>query len=61
MAEFVSDRGLRLRVERIGVANVLVQHDSQDKQRGLFGLTGEAIAARVKAILAPASQSLPVR
>jgi hypothetical protein len=24
-------------------------------------LTGEAIAARVKAILAPASQSLPVR
>jgi 1-deoxy-D-xylulose-5-phosphate synthase len=61
VAEFVSDRGLKLRVERIGVANVLVQHDSQDKQRGLFGLTGEAIAARVKAILAPASQSLPVR
>ena len=61
MAEFVSDRGLKLRVERIGVANVLVQHDSQDKQRGLFGLTGEAIAARVKAILAAEPRSVPVR
>jgi 1-deoxy-D-xylulose-5-phosphate synthase len=50
VAEFVSDRGLKLRVERIGVANVLVQHDSQDKQRGLFGLTGDAVAARVTAI-----------
>ncbi len=52
VAEFVSDRGLALSVERIGVSNVLVQHDSQDKQRALFGLAGEALAARVEAILA---------
>ncbi|HEX3370487.1 MAG TPA: 1-deoxy-D-xylulose-5-phosphate synthase [Candidatus Cybelea sp.] len=50
VAEFVSDRGLNLRVERMGVPNVLVQHDSQDKQRALFGLTGEALAARVRQI-----------
>ncbi len=50
VAEFVSDRGLSLRVERIGVPNVLVQHDSQDKQRALFGLTAEALASRVEAV-----------
>ncbi len=48
VAEFVSDRGLALRVERMGVSNVLVQHDSQDKQRSLFGLTADALAARVR-------------
>jgi 1-deoxy-D-xylulose-5-phosphate synthase len=47
VAEFVSDRGLGLRVERMGVSNVLVQHDSQDKQRALFGLTAEALAGRI--------------
>ena len=31
----------------IGVSNVLVQHDSQDKQRALFGMTVEALAARI--------------
>jgi 1-deoxy-D-xylulose-5-phosphate synthase len=51
VAEFVSDKGLKLNVERIGVSNVLVQHDSQDKQRSLFGLTGEALAARIKAVI----------
>jgi 1-deoxy-D-xylulose-5-phosphate synthase len=50
VAEFVSDRGLSLRVERMGVSNVLVQHDSQDKQRALFGLTAEALAARISHI-----------
>jgi len=55
VAEFVSDHGLKLRVERIGVPNVLVQHDSQDKQRALFGLTGEALAARIEQILPLAS------
>jgi 1-deoxy-D-xylulose-5-phosphate synthase len=50
VAEFVSDRGLNLRVERMGVPNVLVQHDSQDKQRALFGLTAEALAARLRQI-----------
>jgi 1-deoxy-D-xylulose-5-phosphate synthase len=50
VAEFVSDHGLRLRVERLGIPNVLVQHDSQDKQRALFGLTGDALAARIRQI-----------
>ncbi|HYL26679.1 MAG TPA: transketolase C-terminal domain-containing protein, partial [Candidatus Nitrosotalea sp.] len=49
VAEFVTDRGLNLRVERMGVTNVLVQHDSQDKQRALFGLTADALAARIRA------------
>ncbi|MBV8491252.1 MAG: 1-deoxy-D-xylulose-5-phosphate synthase [Candidatus Eremiobacteraeota bacterium] len=47
VAEFVSDKGLKLAVERIGVPNVLVHHDSQDKQRATFGLNASAIAARV--------------
>jgi 1-deoxy-D-xylulose-5-phosphate synthase len=53
VAEFISDCGLGLSVERIGVSNVLVQHDSQDKQRALFGLNAEALAARVKQVVAP--------
>jgi 1-deoxy-D-xylulose-5-phosphate synthase len=51
VAEFVSDRGLRLAVERVGVANVLVQHDSQDKQRAMFGLTAASVAARVAGMM----------
>ncbi|MEO6834705.1 MAG: transketolase C-terminal domain-containing protein, partial [Candidatus Tumulicola sp.] len=51
IAEFVSDRGLTLGVERVGVANVLVQHDSQDKQRAMFGLHAGAVAARVAAMM----------
>ncbi|MGB9650821.1 MAG: 1-deoxy-D-xylulose-5-phosphate synthase, partial [Candidatus Cybelea sp.] len=60
VAEFVSDHGLTLRVERIGVPNVLVAHDSQDKQRALFGLNGDALAARIKQIAAvePSSSHL---
>jgi 1-deoxy-D-xylulose-5-phosphate synthase len=45
--EFVADRNLRLHVQRIGVPNVLVQHDSQDKQRAAIGLTPEQLAARI--------------
>ena len=48
VAEFVSDRGLKLAVERVGVPNVLVQHDSQDKQRAMFGLSAAAIADRIR-------------
>jgi 1-deoxy-D-xylulose-5-phosphate synthase len=51
VAEFVSDHGLKLRVQRVGVPSVLVQHDSQDKQRALFGLTGDALAARIRNII----------
>ena len=50
--EFISGHGLGLTVERLGIpGNVLVQHDSQAKQRSLFGLTGEHVAARVRSIL----------
>ncbi|MFZ0030762.1 MAG: 1-deoxy-D-xylulose-5-phosphate synthase [Candidatus Cybelea sp.] len=52
VAEFVSDHGLTLCVERVGVPNVLIQHDSQDKQRALFGLNGDALAARIKQVAA---------
>jgi 1-deoxy-D-xylulose-5-phosphate synthase len=52
VVEFVSDRGLGCSVERIGVPNVLVQHDSQPKQRAQFGLQAEHLAARLSAILA---------
>jgi 1-deoxy-D-xylulose-5-phosphate synthase len=47
VAEFVSDRGLPIAVERVGVGNTLVQHDSQDKQRVLFGLTPQSLAERI--------------
>lgn len=57
VAEFVSDHDLKLRVERMGVPNVLVQHDSQDKQRALFGLTGDALAARITALCHPEERS----
>jgi 1-deoxy-D-xylulose-5-phosphate synthase len=50
VAEFAADRGLKLRVERIGVPSVLVQHDSQDKQRALFGLNADALTARIEAL-----------
>jgi len=51
VVEFASDRGLRVHVERIGVPNVLVQHDSQTKQRAQFGLHAENVAARVSSVL----------
>ncbi len=55
VAEVVSDAGLKLRVERIGVPGVLVQHDSQEKQRALFGITAESVAARVAQLAGPAA------
>ncbi|HVA33380.1 MAG TPA: 1-deoxy-D-xylulose-5-phosphate synthase, partial [Candidatus Baltobacteraceae bacterium] len=47
VVEFVSDRGLKLHVERIAVPNVLVHHDSQDKQRTQVGLDAETLAKHV--------------
>jgi len=52
VVECISDRRLSLAVERIGVPDVLVQHDSQPKQRALVGLSAEAIAERVMRALA---------
>ncbi len=51
VVEFASDRDLRIHVERIGVPNVLVAHDSQNKQRTQFGLHAENVAARVKSVV----------
>jgi len=46
--EFVADQGLQVTVERIGVPNVLIQHDKQPAQRAGFGLSAENVAARVR-------------
>jgi 1-deoxy-D-xylulose-5-phosphate synthase len=46
--EFLSDRGLRVAVERVGVPHVLIQHAKQTEQRESFGLSGEQVAARVR-------------
>jgi 1-deoxy-D-xylulose-5-phosphate synthase len=48
--ELVNDRGLHVHVDRIGVPNVLVHHNKQEKQRVLFGLSPENVAARVRAV-----------
>ena len=50
VVEFVNDRGLDVAVERIGVPNVLVQHAKPEAQRAQFGLSGENVAARVRAL-----------
>ncbi|GAC1409438.1 MAG: 1-deoxy-D-xylulose-5-phosphate synthase [Candidatus Velthaea sp.] len=52
VVEFVADRGLSIHVERIGVPSVLVQHNKPEKQRAMFGLSAENVAARVAAIRA---------
>jgi 1-deoxy-D-xylulose-5-phosphate synthase len=52
VVEFANDLRLDVAVERIGVGDVLVQHNKQDLQRAQFGLTGEHVAARVTALRA---------
>jgi 1-deoxy-D-xylulose-5-phosphate synthase len=49
VTEFICDRGLEVGIERIGVPNILIQHEKQITQRASFGLSGENIAARVRA------------
>ncbi len=49
VAEFVADRGLDVTLERIGVPNIIIQHEKQPVQRASFGLSGENLAARVRA------------
>jgi 1-deoxy-D-xylulose-5-phosphate synthase len=51
VVELASDRGWDVTVERLGVPDVLVQHDSQAHQRALFGLTAEAVAARLARVV----------
>jgi 1-deoxy-D-xylulose-5-phosphate synthase len=52
VAECVADRGLDVHMERIGVPGVLVQHNKPERQRAMFGLSAENIAARVRAFTA---------
>ncbi len=52
IVEFVADRDLGVNVERIGVPNILIQHDKQPLQRASFGLSAESIAARIRSIAA---------
>ncbi len=54
VGEFILDRGLGVTLERIGVPNILIQHDKQPLQRASFGLSGDSLAARVRASVAPA-------
>lgn len=42
--EFVADRELNVSVVRLGIPDVLVQHDSQARQREFFGLTPARVA-----------------
>jgi 1-deoxy-D-xylulose-5-phosphate synthase len=55
VVEFVNDRALDVHVERIGVPGVLVVQNKPEKQRAIYGLSAENIAARVKAIGVPVS------
>ncbi len=54
--ELLNDRRIRTSVERIGCPNVLMQQNSQPKQRALVGLSAEAIVERIRTPLGtPAS------
>jgi deoxyxylulose-5-phosphate synthase len=48
VVEFAADRDLGVAIERIGVPNILIQHDKQPNQRASFGLSAENVAARVR-------------
>lgn len=59
VVEWASDRGKDVRIERIGVPSVLVQHDAQPKQRARFGLSAEALAERVAGAMRDARTANP--
>jgi 1-deoxy-D-xylulose-5-phosphate synthase len=50
VGEFVLDRGVDVHLERVGVPPTLIQHDKQPIQRAGFGLSGESLAARIRAV-----------
>ncbi len=56
ICEFAVDRGLNVKIERIGVPNVLIQHDKQPNQRATFGLSGESLAGRIRAMEAASAR-----
>ena len=49
VVEMFNDRRIRTMVERVGCPNVLMQQNSQAKQRAQVGLSAEAIVARIHA------------
>ncbi len=51
VVESVSDRGRNVRVQRIGIADELVQHDSPLRQRARFGLSAQQVAEAVSRVL----------
>ncbi len=51
VVEAASDAQWPVKIERVGIGDVLVQHDSQPGQRALFGLTPQKIAERVAGVL----------
>ncbi len=53
VSEVITDRGLGVTLERIGVPGILIQHDRQPTQRASFGLSGEHLAVRVRAAAEP--------
>ena len=53
VVESVSDKGLGVTVERVGVPDVLVQHDSQANQRAQIGLSAALVTERVARALHP--------
>jgi 1-deoxy-D-xylulose-5-phosphate synthase len=56
VVELFNDRRIRTSVERIGCPNVLMQQNSQPKQRAQVGLSAEAIVERIRTPLGtPAS------
>jgi 1-deoxy-D-xylulose-5-phosphate synthase len=57
VCEFAADRGLGVTIERVGVPNILIQHDKQPAQRAGFGLSGESLAARIRAVEAASVRS----
>ncbi len=48
VTELLNDRRIRTSVERVGCPNLLVQQNSQAKQRAQVGLSAEAVADRVR-------------
>jgi 1-deoxy-D-xylulose-5-phosphate synthase len=58
VVETASDRRLGITIERVGIADVLVQHDSPASQRALFGLSPQKIAERVAAALGDTEPSV---
>ncbi len=59
VAETVLDRGLDLRVTRIGVRDELVAHASRDQQLAAQGLDVAGVAAHIRRLIAGPAKAIP--